>query len=230
VAGSYNASISFEGPLAGGGAVAAGRSYASDRLGRPYQFQARGARRRAEGQEWVLWLAAPACFRRVALPPPSAGLPLPLALPPLTPLPQVYPVVSSVSPAVGSVAGGTLLTIRGSGFPSTPRPGGASPGRALAVAVGGGSACDVVSSSFNEVRCVTRPAAAAAADANATAAAGSGATNASAALGFSAGLRGVRVDTFNRRCGQTLSLQLNTRLWDSKLLSPAGRLMLCPPG
>ena len=39
LAGSYNVSIAFEGPLAGGEAQAMDKSFMADRRGRPYQYQ-----------------------------------------------------------------------------------------------------------------------------------------------------------------------------------------------
>jgi hypothetical protein len=47
VAGSHNVSALFEGPLVGGAALAAERSFLSDRHGRPYQYQVAGVQSHA---------------------------------------------------------------------------------------------------------------------------------------------------------------------------------------
>lgn len=66
---------------------------------------------------------------------------------------QLHAVVRSVTPAVGSTAGGTRLTISGAGFPE---------GRLEDVSVHvGGVTCDVVGSTFAAITCVTRAAPAA---------------------------------------------------------------------
>lgn len=145
------------------------------------------------------------------------------SIPPHSSNSQVFPTVSSVTPAIGSVAGGTLVTIRGAGFPEIDQQpaaakcnngwgdgdgvgGGRSKddtqgscsgaassasGSTLSITVGGGGApCDIVSSTFDTALCLTRPLTQAAAQQQATVG------------GTSAGLRGISLDTFNRRCGQ----------------------------
>ena len=63
----------------------------------------------------------------------------------------VLPVVASVTPALGSVAGGTVVTLRGSGFP---------PNADRITVYVAGRPCDVVSSAYTTttVQCITRPA------------------------------------------------------------------------
>ena len=63
----------------------------------------------------------------------------------------VLPAVTSISPQQGSVAGGTEVTITGSGFPSDS---------SLLTIYVGGRRCDVLSSAFSgdRIRCVTRAA------------------------------------------------------------------------
>lgn len=68
---------------------------------------------------------------------------------------QLYANVRSVSPATGSTAGGTRLTIAGEGFSQSRWGLGASS------VVVGGAVCDVVDASYSKVVCVTRPAPAA---------------------------------------------------------------------
>lgn len=63
---------------------------------------------------------------------------------------ELYPEVNSVSPATGSLAGGTIVTIRGRGFPTFEL----DPSDTLAVTVGG-SPCTVTHTSYSEVRCTT---------------------------------------------------------------------------
>jgi hypothetical protein len=58
----------------------------------------------------------------------------------------IYPVVQSISPAHGSLAGGTLLTITGSGFNNDTST--------LSVLVGG-IPCQVVDASIDSISCVT---------------------------------------------------------------------------
>jgi hypothetical protein len=56
----------------------------------------------------------------------------------------------------GSLAGGTLVTITGAGFPAAAD---ISSGRAtLAITTAAGSSCRVVSSDYSTIRCVTSPA------------------------------------------------------------------------
>ncbi|CAL8293184.1 unnamed protein product [Merluccius merluccius] len=59
---------------------------------------------------------------------------------------QLTPVISMVSPARGGTAGGTLLTITGSGFSTVTSE--------VSVTVAG-SVCDVASSTATEIRCTT---------------------------------------------------------------------------
>ncbi len=66
---------------------------------------------------------------------------------------EIYPVVYSVDPPAGSVAGGTLLTIRGRAFPDLSR----SPNDTVAVTLPGGSTCSVVSSTYDTITCLTDP-------------------------------------------------------------------------
>jgi hypothetical protein len=68
---------------------------------------------------------------------------------------QVYAQVDSVSPSTGSLAGGTLVTIRGRGFPSSA----AAASTAITALRVGGMACSVVSSSFDTLTCTTQAAA-----------------------------------------------------------------------
>lgn len=68
---------------------------------------------------------------------------------------QVYAQVDSVSPSTGSLAGGTLVTIRGRGFPSSA----AAASTAITTLRVGGMACSVVSSSFDTLTCTTQAAA-----------------------------------------------------------------------
>lgn len=65
----------------------------------------------------------------------------------------MFPVIDSVSPATGSLAGGTLVTITGRGFPTL------NMGDTLTISAGG-APCTVVSSSYSTVTCTTgaRPA------------------------------------------------------------------------
>ena len=108
----------------------------------------------------------------------SAPAPPPLLLPPLLLLSsstvQLDMAVTSVSPASGSVGGGTLLSISGSGFPTSAN---ASTGVVISVSLrvprstafpDGILPCDVVSAAPTLVTCLTRPhiAAAAAAPGN----------------------------------------------------------------
>ncbi|KAG2496270.1 hypothetical protein HYH03_005503 [Edaphochlamys debaryana] len=103
-AGSFNASLHFEGSLRGGLPTPEALSYQYDVNGIPYQF-------------------------------------------------QLYPEVTSVSPAAGSTAGGNTLTLRGRGFPDLSLE---RPGDRVEVKVGG-APCVVVSSEFDKVTCVTEP-------------------------------------------------------------------------
>ena len=129
---------------------------------------------------------------------------------------QVFPTITSVTPSIGSVVGGTLLTIRGAGFPEiVERPGAQSCNNGGGDGIGGGRLkvgergdcgasgdtsslqimvgaeavpCDIMCSTFDTARCVTRPAA-------------QDAVPQQRSLGgIYAGLRGIQLDTFNRRC------------------------------
>ncbi|GAX81120.1 hypothetical protein CEUSTIGMA_g8554.t1 [Chlamydomonas eustigma] len=64
---------------------------------------------------------------------------------------QLYPVVNSVSPSQGSLAGGTLLQISGSGFPDTSLP---LLNNSINITVGWAT-CTVVSSNYSQVLCLT---------------------------------------------------------------------------
>ncbi|KAK3258451.1 hypothetical protein CYMTET_32501, partial [Cymbomonas tetramitiformis] len=65
---------------------------------------------------------------------------------------QIHPEMTSVDPAIGSVAGGTVLTITGAGLP-------ASLDAAAELTIeAGGVPCDVVQSTSAEVQCVTHTA------------------------------------------------------------------------
>ena len=61
----------------------------------------------------------------------------------------MFPAISSVSPSVGSIAGGTILTIYGFGFDSEI---------SRYAVYAGGVPCDVLSSTDNVIRCTTRKA------------------------------------------------------------------------
>ncbi|KAG2491954.1 hypothetical protein HYH03_009686 [Edaphochlamys debaryana] len=100
-AGSFNATIHFEGSLNGGQPLPDTLSYQYDVAGNPYQF-------------------------------------------------QLYPEVDSVSPAAGSAAGGTVLTITGRGFPDLSM----RPGDSVAVSMGG-APCAVLTSEYGKVTCMT---------------------------------------------------------------------------
>jgi len=64
---------------------------------------------------------------------------------------QVYAQVDSVSPSTGSLAGGTLVTITGKGFPSS-----AAAGNSVITGLTVGSMpCKVVSSNFSSIVCLT---------------------------------------------------------------------------
>lgn len=137
---------------------------------------------------------------------------------------QVYPVVQSLRPTTGSVAGGTLVTIAGRGFPSFSMPG----NNAITQLLVGGVPCQVVASNFSSITCRTQPQPSApqpavmACSANGTVAAASNDTSNSTAAGnttsssnsssstggqscFSGsigslfpGMRGVMYEQFNR--------------------------------
>ena len=72
-----------------------------------------------------------------------AGIPFSICL---------LPVVSSVSPRIGGVAGGTVVTIRGSGFTTNS---------SRLVVYAAGERCDVISSTTTTIICTTRQAQAA---------------------------------------------------------------------
>lgn len=64
---------------------------------------------------------------------------------------QVYAQVDTVSPNTGSLAGGTLVTITGKGFPSS-----AAAGNSVITGLTVGSMpCKVVSSNFSSITCLT---------------------------------------------------------------------------
>lgn len=65
---------------------------------------------------------------------------------------QMYTQVDSVSPSTGSLAGGTLVTIKGRGFPNSAMPG----NNAVTALRVGGMACQVVSSNFSTIICMTQ--------------------------------------------------------------------------
>eukprot|EP00879_Flechtneria_rotunda_P028306 GHRR01030405.1.p1 GENE.GHRR01030405.1~~GHRR01030405.1.p1 ORF type:complete len:374 (+),score=82.52 GHRR01030405.1:524-1645(+) len=73
---------------------------------------------------------------------------------------QLHAQVDSVTPSTGSLAGGTLLTIKGSGFPSLID---LQAQRATAEVItpgpNGNKACTVVNSTYSTLTCVTAPAA-----------------------------------------------------------------------
>lgn len=58
----------------------------------------------------------------------------------------LFPSISSIFPAIGSVAGGTVLTIIGSGF---------SKNASRNVVYAGGERCNVISSDFTSIQCST---------------------------------------------------------------------------
>ncbi len=64
---------------------------------------------------------------------------------------QVHPLITGVSPATGSLAGGTLVTILGSGFPVMSP---AASDESIEVQGPGGVGCDVLSSNGSQVTCV----------------------------------------------------------------------------
>lgn len=65
---------------------------------------------------------------------------------------QVYAQVDSVQPSTGSLAGGTVITLRGRGFPSSL----ATAGTAITTLRVGGLACRLLSSSFDTMTCMTQ--------------------------------------------------------------------------
>ena len=65
---------------------------------------------------------------------------------------QTYPEVASVTPANGSTAGGTLVTITGRGFPDLSL----GLGHKLDVSMGG-SPCTVLTSTYTTITCRTSP-------------------------------------------------------------------------
>jgi hypothetical protein len=65
---------------------------------------------------------------------------------------QVYAQVDSVQPSTGSLAGGTVVTLRGKGFPSSL----ATAGTAITALQVGGMACQLLSSSFDTLTCMTQ--------------------------------------------------------------------------
>lgn len=133
---------------------------------------------------------------------------------------QVYAQVDSVSPSTGSLAGGTFVTIKGKGFPSSVAAG----NNAITALRVGGMSCQIVSSNFSTIVCMTQAetgaAAAAAAPGNASSlCAWSGNTTASNATstnvtnstaagdtvcwdgsirGLYPGMRGLTYEFFNR--------------------------------
>jgi len=60
----------------------------------------------------------------------------------------ILPVVSEVSPRIGSLGGGTVLTIRGHGFASDFNH---------TVIFAAGLPCDIISATYNLIQCQTRP-------------------------------------------------------------------------
>jgi len=58
----------------------------------------------------------------------------------------LFPSISTISPAIGSVAGGTLITITGSGF---------SKNISRNVVYAGGERCNVISADFTTIQCST---------------------------------------------------------------------------
>jgi hypothetical protein len=68
---------------------------------------------------------------------------------------QVYAQVDSVGPSTGSLAGGTLITIKGRSFPGSA----AAASTAVTALRVGGVACSVVSSSLDTFMCMTQAAA-----------------------------------------------------------------------
>lgn len=66
---------------------------------------------------------------------------------------EIYPVVHSVQPPAGSLAGGTLLTIRGRGFPELST----SPNDSITISLLGGGRCAVVTSTYDTITCLTGP-------------------------------------------------------------------------
>eukprot|EP00798_Chlamydomonas_sp_ICE-L_P008885 gene8886-3764_t len=62
---------------------------------------------------------------------------------------QMHPVIETISPAVGSTAGGTTLTITGKGFPNSAL----NLGDSLSVMLPGGASCNVVSSMYSKIIC-----------------------------------------------------------------------------
>ena len=64
---------------------------------------------------------------------------------------QLHAEVTSVSPAVGSLVGGTVLSITGSGFPSLSA---LTSGTASAVVTAMGQPCAVITSNFSMLQCM----------------------------------------------------------------------------
>ncbi|GFH13126.1 uncharacterized protein HaLaN_08949, partial [Haematococcus lacustris] len=93
---------------------------------------------------------------------------------------QLYAEVDSVSPAFGSLAGGTLLTLTGRGFPDLDQ----QLADNVTVTLRGGAPCRVVSSSYTTLTCVTaeKPAGSSADDAPIN--------------GLYPGMRGVQFDVY----------------------------------
>eukprot|EP00798_Chlamydomonas_sp_ICE-L_P010965 gene10965-17076_t len=66
---------------------------------------------------------------------------------------QLYPIIHSVMPSGGSVAGGTSVTIQGRGFPTIA----GLIGDSLSITLAGGSTCEVMSTNYSTIICKTSP-------------------------------------------------------------------------
>eukprot|EP00798_Chlamydomonas_sp_ICE-L_P031254 gene31253-6400_t len=66
---------------------------------------------------------------------------------------QLYPIIHSVMPSRGSVAGGTIVTLLGRGFPNMV----GVIGDSLSITLAGGSTCEVMSTNYSTIVCKTTP-------------------------------------------------------------------------
>lgn len=99
---------------------------------------------------------------------------------------QLHAELDAVSPALGSTAGGTVLTISGRGFPSYPPPGVLDQAATIDVVLPGGAPCTLLTSNYSTITCVTAPQPAAGI-----------AAPAPAVAGVYAGMRGIEYEYLN---------------------------------